>query len=224
MANDKDRKSHLNTIRNNIIRFAAANSDLFNSFITLTYSSDVTEEQNSKYLKNFIDKVRCKYGEVYFIWCLERTKKGRIHIHLMTSLLFDKCTCRSDERKSRGHKKQENEFNKLWSYKGEILGFIDIRSIADMETSRKYALYIASYINKDLGEVEIQKEKHLWGHSRNLRKPIIETYEGITGIEGLLEMYSSDFDITYTSNYELKINDEIVSSVLYVDLFKKGDS
>lgn len=151
---------------------------------------------------------------------MERTEKGRIHIHMLTNLDFSKCSSKSNEYKSDKHKQQEQEFEKLWSYKGNVLGWVDIRSI-NQDECRKCSLYLATYLNKSMYETKIEKQKHLYGYSkRTLEKPIIDTFEEVMNIEQILR-YFSDFEVTYSGSYPIVYKDNEVGNMTYIDLYLK---
>lgn len=220
---EENRKVYLNTIRNNIVRLVESNSEKFKSFITLTYNKDVTEEENVKYLNILFTKIRYHYKGFTYLWVLERTKKGRIHIHMLTNLEYPQCNAKSNQKKSKAHKLAEQNFAKSWSYFGKELGFVDIRHIEQSEC-KKCSLYLASYINKGMFTTQVKKSSHLYGHSKKtLRKPVIELYEEMVDIEGLLKYYTDDFDVTYASSYDLRFRNEFISTINYFDLYKKGE-
>lgn len=218
------RRSHLTTIRNNIIRLAECNNSKFKSFITLTYNKDVTEEENTKYLNLFFTKIKKKCKDLSYIWVLERTEKGRIHVHILSSLSFPKCNAKSNERKTEEHKLQEQELEKTWSYNKKNLGWVDIRSINKNEC-RKYSLYLATYLNKSMYITEIEKQKHLYGYSRrNLNKPIEEKYETNVGIEQIIKDFIADYDLKFTNSYDINYeNNQSVATVTYLDFYKRRE-
>ena len=211
----------MQNIRNNIIRLAETNSNSFKSFITLTYNRDVTEEENTKYLYLFFKKLRRIESNLKYLWVIERTKKERIHIHLLTSLEFKECN--SKGRKSEQHKQREQEFEKLWSYKGKILGWVDIRSLDGANDKRKIIKYLAKYFNKSFDSTKLDKNKHIWGYSiKTLDKPIIEKFSAMLSLESLLKDFSKDYEITYSSSYSLFIDGVEVSKRIYIDMYRKG--
>ena len=211
----------MQTIRNNIIRLAETNSNSFRSFITLTYNRDVTEEENTKYLYLFFKKLRRIEIDLKYLWVIERTKNGRIHVHLLTSLEFKECN--SKGRKSEHHKQKEQELEKLWSYKGKILGWVDIRSLDGADDKRRTIKYLAKYFNKSFNSTKIEKNKHIWGYSiKTLDKPITEKFEAMISIENLIKDFSNDYEITYSTSYPLFIDGVEVSKRIYFDMYRKG--
>lgn len=156
---------------------------------------------------------------------LERTEKGRIHIHILSSLSFPLCTSKSNERKSEEHKLQEQELEKTWSYNRKNLGWVDIRSI-DKDQCRKYSLYLATYLNKSMYVTEIEKQKHLYGYSRkNLLKPIEEKYETNVDIEQIIKDFIKEYDLTFTNSYEINYeNCQSVATVTYLDFYKREEN
>lgn len=146
---------------------------------------------------------------------------GRIHIHLLSSLEFGDCTSKSNEYKTNEHKLQEQQLEKIWSYKGKNLGWVDIRSI-NRDDCRKCSLYLASYLNKAMYETKVEKEKHLYGYSKkSLKKPIEQKFETIESIESILKDFTQDYNLTYSSSYNLRIKEINVATMTYFDLYKK---
>ena len=216
----KCRRYYLNTIQNNIIRLAETNANKFKSFITLTYSKDVSEEENTKYLNLLFTKLRKHYRDLSYIWALERTKRGRLHVHLLTSLEFPECTATSKERKTEEHKMIEQQFEKLWTYKSNVLGWCDIRTIKD--DLSKYSLYLAKYITKDKDDV-VTTNKHIYGYSKNtLDKPIQEAYLTDKSLEEILKGYAG-YDIKYSGNYEIEYAFDKYAKVRYFNIYKEKD-
>lgn len=155
---------------------------------------------------------------------LERTEKGRIHVHILSSLSFPKCNAKSNERKTEEHKLQEQELEKTWSYNKKNLGWVDIRSINKNEC-RKYSLYLATYLNKSMYVTEIEKQKHLYGYSRkNLLKPVEEKYEVDMDLEDLIKDFISEYDLTFTNSYSINHeNGYSPGTITYLDFYKKGE-
>jgi len=165
--------------------------------------------------------LRKKHENLKYIWVLERTENGRIHIHLLSSLEFKDCISKSNELKTEKHKIHEQQLEKVWSYKRNNLGWVDIRSI-NKDDCRKCSLYLASYLNKAMYETKIEKEKHLYGYSkRTLKKPIEQKFETIQDIESILKDFTKEYELTYSSSYKLKINNDDITTITYMDLYKK---
>lgn len=156
---------------------------------------------------------------------LERTEKGRIHVHILSSLLFPLCTSKSNERKTEEHKLEEQELEKIWSYNKKNLGWVDIRSV-NKDECRKYSLYLATYLNKSMYVTEIEKQKHLYGYSRkNLLKPIEEKYETNVDIEQIIKDFIKEYDLTFTNSYDINYeNGQSVATVTYLDFYKREEN
>lgn len=200
-----------------MIRLAETNRDKFKSFITLTYSVDVTEAENSKYLNLLFSKLRQKNKDLSYIWTIERTKKDRIHVHMLTSLEY--LECNSAGRKSNAHKLAEQGFEKLWSYKGNVLGWVDIRSLNKGDLT-KYSLYIAKYISKAMTGV-VAENKHIYGYSkRTLEKPVQERYLTDETLENILKKYT-DYEVRYSGNYKIEYSASEDITVSYFNMYLK---
>ena len=112
---------------------------------------------------------------------------------------------------------------KLWSYKGNILGWVDIRSLNGAEDKRRTIRYLAKYFNKSFNSTKIEKNKHIWGYSiKTLNKPITEKFSAMVSLENLLKDFSNNYEITYSTSYPLFIDGVEVSKRIYIDMYKKG--
>ena len=212
------RRYYLSTVKSTIIRLVNCNKDIFKSFITLTYKEDVSEDDNARYLNLLFTKLRKVYPNLSYIWVLERTKKGRIHVHLLTSISFKSCISSSKKRKTDAHKSVEVAFETTyWTYKGAVLGWVDIRSINTDIT--KYSLYIAKYLTKDNNVVA--KDKHIYGYSRNLKRPRKIAYLTKCTLEEILE-HLKDYNISYSTNYNIEYGYDYTAIVTYLNCYKKS--
>lgn len=208
------RRYYLSTVKSTIIRLVNCNKDIFKSFITLTYKEDVSEDDNTKYLNLLFTKLRKTYPNLAYVWTLERTKKGRIHIHLLTNISFENCNTPSNRRKSETHKSEEVAFeNTYWTYIGNVLGFVDIRSVVD---SVKYAKYIIKYMTKDNDVVATNK--HIYGYSRKtLQRPHKEIFNTKLTLEEILQHFK-DGTVEYSSNYEIEYGYNYKATVSYFNI------
>ena len=217
----KDRKATLNNARNNIIRLIKANSDM-QTFITLTFREESNYKDSKKLLDNLFHKLRKDYKDLKYLWVLEYgSLKNRLHYHVLTNIEIDIKLSTSKEKKSKEHKALENSFSKkYWKY-----GFVDIRQLKE-EGNTNIALYVATYITKDLIDKKLEGYR-VYGYSnKTLNKPIIETLYTRESLDQFLEQYKGSYDITYSNSYEVGYSKgikEYKGNVLYMDLLKRGE-
>lgn len=140
--------------RQNIIRRALLQNEDINKFITLTFKNHITEEKEGhKKLEQFIKRFKYKYPKTKYIAIPEKTKKGRMHYHLLTNNEYIK----------------NEEIAKIWQQ-----GFIKINRF---NNKQHIALYVTKYITKEQ-QLKVKK-KHIY-MSRNIEKPeIYVNYEAL---------------------------------------------
>lgn len=216
----ENRKSTLNAARNNIIRLIKANEDM-QTFITLTYAKESNYKDSKKHLNNFFNKLRKDYKNLKYLWVLEfGTKNKRLHYHVLTNIEINIKLSSSKEKKSKDHKELEQNFSKkYWNY-----GFVDVRSL-QQENNTNIALYVATYITKDLLNFKFDGYR-IYGYSnKTLDKPTVKTYYDDTSLEELLEEFKENYDITFSNSYSIgyinKKKEEVKGIVTYLDLIEK---
>jgi len=136
----KDEKKELNlsnrrrvllAVKNRIQRLAWSNFDVNDKFITLTFSEHITDVQKANLdFKEFIKRLRKKYGFFRYLAVIELMKSGRIHYHMISNLPF--IENRAPDRK----------LEKLWG-RGTV-------TINRMEDCKNIFDYVAKYINKSM--------------------------------------------------------------------------
>lgn len=208
---EQRRKETLNNARNNIVRLIKCNDDM-NTFITLTYSVDRDIKDSRKDLDKFFKRLKYKQNNFKYLWVMEYTKKGRIHFHILTNFQTD-ITSIGKEKKSEQHKNIENEFSKKY-WKN---GFIDIRKL-DQEGNTNIALYVATYLTKDVMLLNLQGYR-VYGCSRNLNRPITTKIISSQKTDSLisLEGYKLNFVNAYKVYYRNRKNEEVIGNVNYFD-------
>lgn len=215
---EQNKIDNLNRTRNKIIRLIKCNTDM-NTFITLTFAKEMYYKQSKKYLNNLFNKLRRDYKNLKYLWVLEfGDKNKRLHYHLLCNIPIKIRLSTSKQRKTEAHKKLEQDFkNKYWKY-----GFIDIRSL-DQEGNTNIALYVSTYIVKNLQNIDLEGFRVFGYSQKTLEKPIIETYLDKRKVDEILKDYLN-YKLTYCSSYSIgytKDGIERKGTVSYFDFTKK---
>lgn len=135
-------KSNINRAKHEFRRLIYTNFQEF-KFITLTFKDDIKDYSIANYEFNkFIKKLSRVYTYLY-IAVPEKTKKGRIHYHVISSLPYIK----------------NQELRKIWGN-----GFIRINRTTEIE---RIVIYLTKYLFKD----KSQKHKKKYFCSRNIKRP-----------------------------------------------------
>ena len=193
-----DRCKTLTVARNNIIRLIKCNPDM-QTFITLTFAKEQDYKESKKALNIFFTKLRKDNSKLKYLWVLEYGEvNNRLHYHVLCNYEIDIKLSNSKEKKSIDHKQLENEFkNKYWKY-----GFVDIRQLQE-EGNTNIALYIATYIVKSLGNLNLEGYR-VYGYSRKtLDKPVEQKLFTTDSVEDVLKAYSKDYSISYSNSYRI---------------------
>ena len=216
------RKSTLTAARNNIVRLIKSNEDL-STFITLTFKKELNYKESKKCLQQLFKKLNYRYENLKYVWVLEfGSLKGRLHYHLLTNITLPKNInfCRSSNRKNKKHKEYEKNFaSSYWPY-----GFVDIRSL-QQENNTNIALYVSTYITKDLINKQLEGFRIYGYSSKTIKKPLI--YKDYTDreIKDIIKDFSEEFYITYSNSYEIgyttKDGTERKGTVSYIDMTRK---
>lgn len=152
-------------------------------FLTLTFLHDVSKKQSFTALTEFAKRLRQQSPPFSYVAVPEKTKKGRIHFHV---LLFNFETKEADnERVSRNIQRQ-------WTQ-----GFCDIRSTYG--TPRSITSYLVKYISKSLDD----ENGRAYATSKNLLRPVsgaIEDFETV-GLENVI-----NYDTPYLGKCSVWIN------------------
>lgn len=223
---DRRRKTTLTDARNSIIRLIKANESDMKTFITLTIKDNLDYKSSKKYLSTFFNKLRKDYKNLKYIWIIEKGTRNtrRWHYHILTNIIPPVEIALSKKRKCEEQKRYENDFaSKYWSYKKQVLGFIDIRKL-DQECNN-IALYVSTYLTKSLENTDLEGFRVYGYSSKTMDKPIIAKYTDDRSIEEILKDYCETYKVTYMSSYEVgyknKCGKEIKGKCLYIDFIKK---
>lgn len=210
--NFKNRYKSMIRARNNIKRICNANTEIWNSFITLTFEDHInTLESAHLKFKSFLKRVN-KYQNRFntdfkYLAVVEFTKIGRVHYHLLTNIKLNYSS------KLKGAKtKEQKEFELMFSRNVWKFGFVDIRSIDYIDN---VGAYLVKYMTKEFIHENntYMVSKQLYRCSRNLNKSFEMTFNNFDKkdrelIEYILNAYNFKINDTeevfykrYTSEY-----------------------
>lgn len=149
----------------------------YTKFVTLTFRNHISDVEQANYIfKKFIQRYKYQVDkDIQYIAIWERTKRNRIHYHLVIFNL---------------RYISANYLSQIWGQ-----GFVKINNIAHVE-KENVGRYIAKYFSKDLDVKDMHKKAFFT--SRNLAKPTVKKY-------ATWEDVSSKFDsskISYTKTYD----------------------
>lgn len=139
-------------------RLAKCNADEWKTFITLTFSENITniEDTNTK-LHSFFVQIRRVFKDFKYLCIPEFQKRGAVHYHLLTNidvnnkqLIFKQ----EDKKKFLHIKFWLHGFTKVDIVKGDI---------------KKIVGYISKYMTKEIDDKLFGKRRYLY--SQNLCKP-----------------------------------------------------
>lgn len=184
---------------NNIVRLIDANFDASSYFLTFTFDPERTKPFDRDYvqysIRDFIKRVKVRYGEFRYLYVLEKHKSGAYHIHMVCNL----------------YGARQKTIERLWRHRGWV------KKIKLYEGVRA-GLYLAKYLHKASADLQEEKStgeansegavlnsdgRRSWTRtyfaSRNLIKPKITYYDGrqtvwLTKVVGLryINSYYSD--------------------------------
>lgn len=161
--------------RNNVIELALCNFDSYDKFATFTYREHVTNiDIANKDYKEFIQRMRYKYGAFPCLTVIEFTKKGRIHYHMLAKLPYIKKSLLAE----------------IWGH-----GFVKINRITHVDN---IGAYIVKYMTKE-GFDERLKGRKMYLCSKGLKRSeelIADTAEELKqhlGLEDKTIVFKSDY-------------------------------
>lgn len=148
----------------------------YTKFVTLTFSNHVTDVEKANYeFKKFIERFKYKLQKgIKYLAVWERTKKDRIHYHMV---IFDLKYIKW------------SDLEKVWGN-----GFIKINDVSHVE-SENVGRYIAKYFSKDV-DISDYKKKAFFT-SRNLKKPKKITLLSREELSNIVNLDNTSYTKTY---------------------------
>lgn len=179
----------LSRARREIRRVVWANKNKYSKFLTLTYKDNMQDKEIFyKDFQIFITALKRKGHKLNYLYVLEYQERGAIHCHI---ILFN------------------NEYIPWQTIKDcWKKGSIDIHRIRDI---KNLGAYVCKYLTKETIAEYNSKSYHC---SQGLNRPIeskITQSEGETHLKELLSKY----ELKYTTEYNITINEITTNSVNY---------
>jgi len=183
-------KRHILRSTNNFFRICHHNNTLADTihFLTLTFAYDLTYKTACRHVARFMERVKKTFPEVpiRYISVVERTKKNRLHFHLLVYNLPTEATSR--ERETRN-------FQRLFER-----GYVDLCFAS--YTSKGIAGYMAKYMAKALRD-EKNETKRAYNCSRGIKKiasqggNTLHKFLDIIKPTGIVETKISEYNVPY---------------------------
>lgn len=175
-------------------RLAKANIKSWETFITLTFSENITSvEAANKRFRYFIDKVRRVKKDLKYLCITEFQKRGAIHYHLLTNISIDdsKLIYSQEDNPKFKHIKYWND------------GFTSIEVIKG--DPKKIVGYISKYMTKDIDNRLFSYRRYVY--SQNLKKPStsyldLETENGQNHFKKIIQDKSLVYQNEYLNPYD----------------------
>lgn len=186
-------------------RLAKANEKEWKTFITLTFSDNITELSEAyKKLYNCLSHIKARYKhDLKWICVPEYQKSGRVHYHLLSNIELN------DPHLVSIQVKDDKIYYHLKSW--QKIGFNLIEEIKDKDgnDSKKICGYIAKYMTKQYIEDSFFNRNRYYC-SQNLIQPkeyyIDEDYEKD---QKLLQELLNDYEVIYENYYLDSFNNKL---------------
>lgn len=187
-------------------RLAKTNFSEWETFITLTFSNNVTDiKEANKQFRYFIDKVQRVKKDFKYLCVPEFQKRGAVHYHVLTNInINDKKLIITQEDN------QKFKHIKYWN-----CGFTSVEVIKG--DAKKIIGYISKYMTKDIDNRLFNR--HRYFYSRNLKTPKANFINlDNKKDKDYYEKIIQDKEIIYQNDY---INPYDNYKVIFLELFKK---
>lgn len=187
-------RAYLKKVKTNIIDLAYNNKDVFEYFITLTFSDkEIGEYSHDKainLLKKWINNQKHQNKDMAYILVPEFHKSGRLHFHgLVGNVPKWKFSRAINPHTGKLIKPHGIQVYNLDNYK------IGYTTISKIKSKEKVTNYISKYATKEL--ITLKSKKRYW-YSKNLIKPILE----YSYLDYTLEEYLQDKNVVYKNVFE----------------------
>ena len=184
---EKSLKNSLSRTKQKVYQYALANR--WDLFVTMTFSPDMVDrydyEECSKVLSIWLNNLRRKYPDLYYVFVPEQHKDWAWHFHGLLGGIDGL------ELTNSGHKTKKGDI--IYNIPSYKKGFTTATYVQDMDA---VSFYLTKYITKDL--CMQTKGKKRYSVSRNLDLPMVEKYEFTVG-EQLALMEELRQDCNYES-------------------------
>lgn len=191
-----------NAIRSNLSvqRLARSNFNIWESFITLTFSTHITDISiANKKFNQFISNVRRIKIDFKYLAVPEFMKNGRVHYHLLSNLILDDVIIKYQKNKKGRAVNIDSLYDiRFWSY-----GFCRVDFVKS--NYKKIFSYLTKYMTKDIDNKLFGKKRYFY--SQNLKKPVVN--------------FVNNDNFNYLSN--LLINKSICFKTSYIDSYTKSN-
>lgn len=173
--------------KNTIKRLAWSNSKDFVSFITLTFSDNITDLSiANRFFTAFQKRLKYLAPNVKYLSVVEFQGRGAVHYHLLCSHYID-----------------TDVLSDLWQN-----GFVKIKKI---KNRHNLGLYIVKYLTKDLFLERKYFMKKKFFYSRNLLKPII-----VKNIDFIKKFFNKSFShFNFSLLYQNVITLDFIGKIHY---------
>lgn len=174
MPSKRVRHDNINRSRKNFMHLVANNSELWKSFVTLTFADCITDiREANHYFKIWmtqVNRARKKAGKpnLSYIGMSERQKRGAIHYHILCDAVC------GDDFPRREHKNLYNKWTREWRELDYYdlpywnYGYSSAYDISEADENFRVEKYITKYMTKSMEE-----EGYTLLRSRNLKKPCV---------------------------------------------------
>lgn len=210
---EERRAQTLRDARNKVRRYALANFDSSDTFITLTYAENFQDvKQADKDFKAFIRKFKrvMKQKDFKYLAVREFQKRGAIHYHILTSWKIDEYLAVNEEY----IKQLEVEIARdIWGH-----GFVDVKPLCRANSKHKkyngkpvdnVGAYLSKYMSKEYDDARLKGCK-AYLNSKGLEQPKVYTEEEAQiiiecyGLETKKETFANNYNSEYLGNINYK--------------------
>lgn len=208
------RSDNINRSKFSCQRIIKANENKFKTFITLTFSENISDLKSAnRAFNSFRTYIKQKKPDFCYVGVPEFQKRGAVHYHLLTNICYDDFSLLSSEEVKIWKPKA-----KKWVIGRNIIGWKNGYTLACDMHSVNVVAYLTKYMTKDVDSRLFGFRKFF--HSRNLDKPE-EFYLDMASDQDfylLLDVLSNN-DIIYENSY-LDVFGDVID---FVELKKRGD-
>lgn len=202
------RSDNLRRAKNKIIDYCDANSDIFCTFITLTFKDNISSIDDANFVYNswrtYIKKI---FPDFSYLCVPEFQERGAVHYHILCNIPCGSSILPTCDVLVTRNKHGKLVRNKYYKCKGWSFGFCSAFDIKkDTDSNFNVVAYICKYLYKDIDSRLFGRNKYL--ASRNLADvsyyllncpldKFIEVCNNNYFMTDILSVYSMDFDSAF---------------------------